>query len=57
MWAFKIGSLFNGQVKELMELLPRYKYNNIFNSDKFKKRFPEFKVTTYKEGIQQVFKK
>lgn len=57
MWAFKIGSLFNSQVKELMELLPRYKYNNIFNSDKFKKRFPEFKVTTYKEGIQQVFKK
>lgn len=41
MWAFKIGSLFNEQVKELMELLPRYKYNNIFNSDKFKKRFPD----------------
>ncbi|RIN78635.1 NAD-dependent epimerase/dehydratase family protein [Staphylococcus simulans] len=56
MWAFKIGSLFNEQVKELMELLPRYKYNNIFNSDKFKKRFPEFNITSYDEGIKEVFK-
>lgn len=56
MWAFKIGSLFNNQVKELMELLPRYKYNNIFNSDKFKKRFPEFNITSYDEGIKEIFK-
>ncbi|PNZ46336.1 NAD-dependent epimerase/dehydratase family protein [Staphylococcus simulans] len=55
MWGFKIGSLFNDQVKELMELLPRYKYNNIFNSDKFKQRFPEFHITSYDEGIKTVF--
>ncbi|UXV35006.1 NAD-dependent epimerase/dehydratase family protein [Staphylococcus sp. IVB6181] len=52
---FKFGSFFNNQVKELMELLPRYKYDNIFSSQKFKQRFPEFKVTTFKEGIEQVF--
>lgn len=34
---FKLGSLFNEQAKELQELLPRYKYDNIFISDKFKK--------------------
>jgi len=54
MWQFKIGSLFNKKIKELMELLPRYKVDNIFNSDKFKEAFPHFKITTYKEGILQI---
>lgn len=57
MWLFKIGSLFNQQVKELIELLPRYKYDNVFKSDKFKKRFPDFKITTFDEGIRKVFNK
>lgn len=56
MWLFKIGSLFNQQVKELTELLPRYKYDNIFKSDKFKESFPDFKVTTYEEGIRNILK-
>lgn len=51
MWMFQLGALFNKQAKELQELLPRYKFDNIFISDKFKKRFPAFKVTTYQEGI------
>ncbi len=51
MWMFRLGSLFNEQAKELLELLPRYRNDNIFISDKFKKRFPEFKVTTYREGM------
>jgi len=54
MWIFKLGSLFNKQAKELQELLPRYKYDNIFISDKFKKKFPEFKFTTYQEGIFKI---
>lgn len=57
MWIFKVGSLFNKQVKELMELLPRYKYDNIFNSNKFKERFPDFEITTFEEGINKVFSK
>lgn len=55
MWAFKIGSIFNSQVKELTELLPRYKYDNVFKSTKFKQQFPDFKITTFEEGINQVF--
>ena len=51
---FKIGSLFNQRVKELLELLPRYEHDNIFDDSKFRNRFPEFKVTTYKEGIHQI---
>ncbi|RIN29961.1 NAD-dependent epimerase/dehydratase family protein [Staphylococcus succinus] len=57
MWVFKVGSLFNKQVKELMELLPRYKSDNIFNSNKFKEHFPDFEITTFEEGINKVFSK
>ncbi|MGG8495268.1 NAD-dependent epimerase/dehydratase family protein [Tenacibaculum sp. TC6] len=54
MWQFKIGSLFIKKLKELQELLPRYKYDNIFSSDKFKKKFPDFKVTSFENGINQI---
>ncbi len=54
MWMFRLGSLFNKQARELEELLPRYKYDNIFISDKFKKRFPYFKFTSYQEGITRL---
>jgi len=55
-FAFKIGSWFNDKVKELLELLPRYEHDNIFDDSKFKKRFPDFEVTTYKQGIEQIKK-
>lgn len=54
MWQFKIGSLFNKKLRELQELLPRYKYDNIFSSDKFKKKFPFFEITTFENGISQI---
>jgi len=53
---FRIGALFNKKVKELLELLPRYEHDNIFDDSKFRKRFPEFKVTSYKQGIEQIKK-
>lgn len=37
---------------ELSELLPRYEYDNIFVSDKFKQKFPEFEITSYETGIR-----
>lgn len=54
MWMFQLSSLFNKQAKELLELLPRYNYDNIFISDKFKKGFPDFIFTTYQEGINKM---
>lgn len=54
MWMFKLGGLFNKSAKEVQELLPRYKYDNIFTTEKFKKRFPDFKVTTYQQGITYI---
>lgn len=53
-FAFKIGAPFNKKVEELKELLPRYEYDNIFDDSKFRTRFPEFHVTTYRRGIEQI---
>nr|WP_275427353.1 hypothetical protein [Spiroplasma citri] len=37
-----------------MEMLPRYKVDNLFNSDKFKTCFPQFKITPFEEGIKNI---
>ena len=50
-WAMIAAGLFSKQVREIRELLPRYEQDNLFDSMKFKRRFPEFKVTTYREGL------
>ncbi len=50
----KLGSLFIKNLQETQELLPRYTIDNIFDSSKFKNRFPGFKVTKYQEGIKQI---
>ncbi len=54
--AFTIGSLFNKNAKELLELLPRYQYDNLFDDSKFRKKFPGFTVTPYRQGIEQIKK-
>lgn len=51
---FSIGAYFNKSVKELLELLSRYKHDNIFDDSKFRKRFPDFAVTSYRQGIEQI---
>jgi nucleoside-diphosphate-sugar epimerase len=48
--------LFSKQVRELRELLPRYEQDNLFDSTKFKRRFPEFAVTTYRQGLELIRK-
>lgn len=53
-WQLKLAGLFNQQVRDAAELLPRYEVDNIFVSDKFKKRFPEFRVATFLEGLRAV---
>jgi nucleoside-diphosphate-sugar epimerase len=53
-FVLKIASFFNENIKETQELLPRYAIDNIFDSAKFKKRFPSFKVTSYQEGIKKI---
>lgn len=50
-WTLAAAGIFSSQVREIRELLPRYAQDNLFDSTKFKRRFPEFKVTTYREGL------
>lgn len=50
----KIGGLFNPYAKEMLELLYQYDQDYVFSSNKFKKAFPGFKVTTYREGIAEI---
>ncbi|WP_313813408.1 NAD-dependent epimerase/dehydratase family protein [Glutamicibacter sp.] len=51
-WALQAAGLFLPQVRELHELLPRYAADNIFDSSKFASRFPDFTVTTYRQGLE-----
>ncbi len=53
-FVFKIVARFNDRIKELQELLPRYEHDNVFDDSKFRNRFPDFNVTTYKQGIGQM---
>lgn len=53
-WTLTAAGLVSKQVRELRELLPRYEHDNLFDSKKFKRRFPEFEVTTYRQGLERV---
>ncbi|CAB3773774.1 NAD-dependent dehydratase [Burkholderia sp. MSh2] len=53
-WAFIVAGMFSRQVREIRELLPRYEQDNRFDSTKFKRRFPGFEVTTYRDGLDQI---
>lgn len=53
-WMLKLAGFFSSQIRDAGELLPRYEVDNLFNSDKFKARFPEFKVTPVAEGLREI---
>ncbi len=50
----RAGALLSKRLREVQELLPRYDHDNIFDSSKFKARFPEFSVTPLRDGIEQI---
>ncbi|MGN8236584.1 NAD-dependent epimerase/dehydratase family protein [Enterobacter soli] len=53
--AFTTAGLVSKGAREIRELLPRYEFNNLFESEKFKQRFPDFAVTTYREGLEKIW--
>jgi nucleoside-diphosphate-sugar epimerase len=53
-WMIKIFGLFNSNVKEIVELLYQFDRDYIFDCSKFKKRFPDFKITSIEKGITKV---
>ena len=53
-WMIRILSLFKAGMRETIELLYLYKTDNISDSTKFSRRFPEYIVTTYQEGMAEI---
>jgi nucleoside-diphosphate-sugar epimerase len=53
-WQLKLAGLFSPTIRDAAELLPRYAVDNLFNSDKFKARFPDFPVTSYRQGLSLI---
>lgn len=51
-WALKAAGAFSPEAREIKELLPRYGCDNLFDSTKFRTKFPDFKATTYREGMR-----
>lgn len=56
-WQLKLLSFVSKPVRETLELLPRYEVDNVFLSNKFKERFPDFEITSYKEGLAKTLLK
>ena len=52
--AMVVAGWVSKPVRELRELLPRYAHDNVFDSSKFKRRFPDFAVTSYAQGLKQI---
>lgn len=53
-WMIYLTGLFNPGMRETIELLYRYKTDYIFDASKFNRRFPDFKITTYRQGITTI---
>jgi len=53
-FALNMAGLFSKEAREIRELLPRYRQDNLFDSSKFKRRFPDFAVTPYREGLRWI---
>jgi nucleoside-diphosphate-sugar epimerase len=52
MFILKLIGIFVPFMREMPEMMYQYDRDYIFDSGKFSKRFPEFKTTTYAEGVK-----
>lgn len=53
-WVLRTAGIFSPAAREIRELLPRYRHDNRFDSTKFARRFPDFSVTTYRDGLREI---
>lgn len=53
-WALRVAGVFSKRVRAIEELLPRYAHDNLFDSTRFKRRFPDFQVTSYRRGLELI---
>ncbi|HEY0040337.1 MAG TPA: NAD-dependent epimerase/dehydratase family protein [Flavisolibacter sp.] len=50
----RLLGLFNPMMGELVEMMYQNTQDYYFDSSKFKKKFPEFRTTSYKDGVREV---
>jgi len=55
-WMLKILGWFIPILGEFYEMSYQYDRPYFFNSQKFMTRFPDFRITTYQEGVQEVLR-
>lgn len=53
-WLISAAGAFSRDVREIRELLPRYRHHNRFDSSAFATRFPDFTVTSYRDGLELI---
>ncbi len=51
-WMIWMAGLFNYNIASAVEMLYQNELDYLFSSEKFVKAFPDFHITTYKEGIE-----
>lgn len=54
-WMIQMAGLFDGNIKEAVEMLYQSEYDYLFDSSKFEKAF-SFQPTSYKQGFAATFK-
>lgn len=55
-WVLRLIGIFVPLFKELSEMMYQNDNDYFFNCDKFMRRFPEFKITSPKQGVREVVK-
>lgn len=53
-WLIRAAGVFSPAARGMRELLPRYEHDNLFDTGRFRRRFPDFPVTTFAEGFAQL---
>lgn len=54
MWLLKVLGIFMPFMKEMPEMMYQYTQDYFFDCSKFNKRFPNFKTTSYQEGVKNI---
>jgi nucleoside-diphosphate-sugar epimerase len=54
-WMLRLLGVFMPVIRESMEMLYQFERDYIFDSTKFMARFPDFPLTKYESGIDEVF--
>ena len=50
----KFLGIFNPLMRELVEMMYQNENDYFFDSSKFSKRFPDFPITSYQDGVSAV---